>query len=189
MDSKNKNILIGGLLAIVLVMAVGYAAFATQLNINGSAEITSSWDVHMTDTGKSVTPASTMGTSPSGNVTIEDGGLTANFTATLLSPGDSVTFTIPIENTGTLDATLKSITLASTSESAVVDNDGLTVTSADGNVKYTVTSPGTGVLAKNDGTANLVIKAEFVDKVGGQTNANAATLQMSATLTYEQANA
>ena len=28
---KNKNILIGGLLAIVLIMAVGYAAFATQL--------------------------------------------------------------------------------------------------------------------------------------------------------------
>ena len=35
----NKNILIGGLIAIVVVMVSGYAAFATQLNINGTAKV------------------------------------------------------------------------------------------------------------------------------------------------------
>ena len=36
---KKKNLLIGGLIAIVLVMAVGYAAFATNLNITSSAQL------------------------------------------------------------------------------------------------------------------------------------------------------
>ena len=45
MESKHKNALIGALLAVVFVMAVGYAAFAQQLTINGSAEINSSWDI------------------------------------------------------------------------------------------------------------------------------------------------
>ena len=33
MESKHKNVLIGALLAVVFVMAVGYAAFATTLTI------------------------------------------------------------------------------------------------------------------------------------------------------------
>ena len=37
MDKKKKNLLIGGLLAVVLLLAVGYAAFATTLNITGSS--------------------------------------------------------------------------------------------------------------------------------------------------------
>ena len=50
MEGKNKNILIGTLLAVVFVMAVGYAAFAQQLTINGTATINSSWDVHFDQT-------------------------------------------------------------------------------------------------------------------------------------------
>ena len=49
MENKNKNVLIGALLAVVFVMAVGYAAFAQQLTINGTSTITSKWDVHMED--------------------------------------------------------------------------------------------------------------------------------------------
>ena len=50
MESKNKNILIASLLAVVLVMAVGYAAFVQQLTISGTAEITSTWNVHFDTT-------------------------------------------------------------------------------------------------------------------------------------------
>ena len=56
MESKHKNILIGALLAVVFVMAVGYAAFAQQLTINGSAEITSTWDVKYDSTKTEATP-------------------------------------------------------------------------------------------------------------------------------------
>ena len=51
MESKNNNLLIIALLAIIVVMGVGYAAFTQQLTINGTATINSSWDVHMTQTG------------------------------------------------------------------------------------------------------------------------------------------
>ena len=182
---KNKNVLIGGLLAIVLVMAVGYAAFATQLNINGTAEITSKWDVHMVD--GTTTPASTMGTTPTGTLTVAEGGLAATFSASLTSPGDTVTFTVPVKNVGTLDASLSGITLSSDTEGMVVDNVGLTAVSKDGNIKYTVTSPGTATLTKETGTANLVVKAEYVNKADGQTNAQNVSAQLKVALTYAQA--
>ena len=38
--SKKRNIIIGSLCAIVLLMAVGYAAFQTVLNIEGTSNIT-----------------------------------------------------------------------------------------------------------------------------------------------------
>ena len=48
LTKKQKNLLIGFLLAIVLVMAVGYAAFSTQLNISNTASIDSTWNVRIT---------------------------------------------------------------------------------------------------------------------------------------------
>ena len=78
MNAQNKNILIGGLLAIVLVMAVGYAAFATQLNITGTASITSNWDVHFNKTAQvagDVVPAKNFsgGSLPTGTITYGNG--------------------------------------------------------------------------------------------------------------------
>ena len=49
MEDMHKSSLIMILLAVVFVMAIGYAAFSTTLNINGTAQITSSWDVHIED--------------------------------------------------------------------------------------------------------------------------------------------
>ena len=186
MESKHKNALIGALLAVVFVMAVGYAAFAQQLTINGSAEITSKWDVHMEQEGANYVPASTMGTAPTGSVTVEPGGLTASFSATLISPGDTVTYTIPIVNAGTLNAKLSTITLSSTTPDMVIDNSGLTATTQDGNIKYTVTSPGTGVLNANGGKATITIVAEFVDKAS-QGNLQGATADLTVTMNYVQA--
>ena len=44
---KNKNIIIVLLLTVITTMAVGYSAFATQLTLNGTAEITGIWDVRI----------------------------------------------------------------------------------------------------------------------------------------------
>ena len=38
---KKNNIIIGSLLAVVLLMAVGYAAFSSVLNISGTGSISS----------------------------------------------------------------------------------------------------------------------------------------------------
>ena len=112
METKHKNALIGALLAVVFVMAVGYAAFAQQLTINGSASISSRWDVHIKDIQGQVTNSSTAGdnTTDAGNPTHDT--TTANFTTKLVSPGDQVTYTVTVENSGSIDAQLNDIVLS-----------------------------------------------------------------------------
>ena len=105
METKHKNLLIGGLLAIVLVMAVGYAAFATQLQINGTANITSSWDVHI----ESITAGTPIGTAANKSATVGEDQLSATFETDLLAPGDSLTYTVEVENSGSLPAKLSNI--------------------------------------------------------------------------------
>ena len=112
MENKNKNVLIGALLAVVFVMAVGYAAFAQQLTINGTAEITSKWDVHMEDGSTKAVAGVTGATAPTGTLTVADGGLKADFTASLVSPGDTVTFTVPAEIPVTVIVFPESVALA-----------------------------------------------------------------------------
>ena len=140
MEAKHKNALIVALLAVVLVMSVGYAAFAQQLNINGSASITSKWDVHFQEGTASYQPSSTMGTTPTGSIDVDEGGLTATFSASLISPGDKITYTVPIENSGNINAVLQNIVLSG-NDVTVQGENNLEAISTDGNIKYTVTSP------------------------------------------------
>ncbi len=186
MDNKHKNALIGALLAVVFVMAVGYAAFAQQLTINGSATITSKWDVHMTNDGATATPSTIMNTMPSGTVSVAEGGLSADFTASLISPGDKVTFVVPIKNAGTIDAVLDTITLSSTTAGMAIDNTGLTATTADGSIKYTVTSPSKNTLANTTGSDTITIVAEYVNQ-DNQGNVQNVTAQLTVVMNYVQA--
>ena len=165
MNAQNKNILIGGLLAIVLVMAVGYAAFATQLNITGTASITSNWDVHFDSASQvsgDVVAAKTFsgGSLPTGTLTYGSGAapLTATVHADLNQPGDSVTFTLRIINAGSLNATAATPTLSGSG----FDINGLVATK--GHIKFTVTAPATNPLPHTSGnTTTMTVKAEFID--------------------------
>ena len=176
MRAKQKNILIGGLLAVVFMMAVGYAAFATQLNINGSASVNSTWNVHF-DTSKTGTlsgggvdtsviskAAGLEGADEPSNGTITyDGDVTATISsATLIQPGDWIEYTLTILNEGSFAADIDSV---------VLSIDGGTVATGalegtKGNIKYTVTPP-TKTLAKKNGSvidSDVVkVRAEFMD--------------------------
>lgn len=99
-----KNILIGALLFAIVIMSVGYAAFATQFEINGGATIGGNWNVEIVG----ITPQIT-GTASDETATFT--ATTATFAATLMKPGDSITYTITVKNKGTIDAKLSSITL------------------------------------------------------------------------------
>ncbi len=190
MEARHKNVIIVSLLAIVLVMAVGYAAFAQTLTINGSANISSKWEIHLEEGGAQYTKDSTMGTDPVATINVDKGGLTAHFTAEFTSPGDSVTYTIPVVNTGTIDATLQSLNISGTNLSSTPAGNltgNTVVTSNDGNIRYTVTSPGTAKLVQGSGRATLTIKAEFVNKVEGNKNAYGSNADLTVALTYVQA--
>ena len=46
---QRNNIIIASLCAVVVLMGIGYAAFASQLRINGTSSISSDWKVLITD--------------------------------------------------------------------------------------------------------------------------------------------
>ena len=101
---RQRNYIILGLCSILLVMAAGYAAFRTQLTINGTSNITSDWKVLITDIQSNVlSGATTDAKTPTHTET------TATFKTNLVSPGDSMQYDITVENRGDIDAVLESI--------------------------------------------------------------------------------
>ena len=46
--TKKRNIIIGALCGVLLLMVIGYAAFQSVLKINGTSSISSNWDVKIT---------------------------------------------------------------------------------------------------------------------------------------------
>lgn len=101
--TKNKNIIIGALVIAVLAMAVGYSTFATQLKINGTAEITGEWEVKIIGVeAQNVSKDCDAGTPEFTDTTVD-------FSAELAKPGDSIDYVITIKNSGNLDAHLDEI--------------------------------------------------------------------------------
>ncbi len=164
---KNKNILIGGLLAIVLIMAVGYAAFATQLTVNGSAEITSTWDVHFVENNNAMTISEpSVGEKATGTMT-RTSSTAYTVTAKLNQPGDKIVYTFTVENSGTLAALLQKDATDTAAKPVVTgstdiytDDDNIV---GDEYIKFTVSDFSTTSLAAKGGTSTFTLTAEYVD--------------------------
>lgn len=177
MNAKTKNALIGGLLAIVFVMAVGYAAFAQQLTINGTASVTSTWQVELTDIKATSTNAT--GTDVPSADSGADGGTalinssTAQFKADLKSPGDSVTYTVTVENKGNIDAQVKSIEFTEGDDGAPIS--------------YTYTGINQGDQLTASATTTFTVTVTYDNTVESQPKTLNNTLTMH--VNYEQASA
>ena len=114
-NTRQRNYIILGLCSILLVMAAGYAAFRTQLTINGTSNITSDWKVLITDIQSSVLSGNaTDAEAPSHTET------TATFKTNLVSPGDSMQYDITVENRGDIDAVLESIDVKTSENEAIL---------------------------------------------------------------------
>ena len=120
-NTRQRNYIILGLCSILLIMAAGYAAFRTQLTINGTSNITSDWKVLITDIqSKTLSGAATDAETPSHTET------TATFKTNLVSPGDSMQYDITVENRGDIDAVLESIDVkASENEAILFETSGI----------------------------------------------------------------
>ena len=111
---RQRNYIILGICSILLVMAAGYAAFRTQLTINGTSNITSDWKVLITDIqSKTLSGDATDAEAPSHTET------TATFKTNLVSPGDSMQYDITVENQGDIDAKLDKITVPESTNPAI----------------------------------------------------------------------
>ena len=143
---RSKNFVIGALLCAIIIMSVGYALISSTLTINATGKIEADWDIHFkeNDVTTSFVNASNAKDSESTEIKPTASGLTASFTALLEKPGSSATYTFTVENTGTIDAELTSLT--GVDEANTADPNA---------IKFEVT----GMTAKNGGTAGTIVKA------------------------------
>lgn len=165
-----KVIAVVALLIAVVGLTIGYAAYASTLTINGSANVDpASWDVHFAyKTGDSLTAAKT-GSAVENTTPTLAATTISGFDVTLKAPGDSVTYDFSVKNGGTLDAKLDTFTLGTLT---CAPNDGSTISQEDatrlcGELKYTLTyadgstiTTGT-ILEKTTGSKDLTLKLEW----------------------------
>ena len=115
MENMHKSSVIMVLVAVVLIMSIGYAAFAQKLTINGTSTITSSWDIYIEDI------AVNNKTLDAENVSASvDDKLSATFQANLVSPGSSVTYDVTVKNGGNLNAKLDSLTFTDSNNESIL---------------------------------------------------------------------
>ena len=137
-NTRQRNYIILGLCSILLVMAAGYAAFRTQLNINGTSNITSEFKVLITDIqSRNVVGRAENAEEPSHTET------TATFKTNLYLPGDSITYDVTVENQGSIDAVLKTIQKSDSNNNAIIfETSGIQegeVLKASESTKFSVT--------------------------------------------------
>lgn len=141
---KKKNFIIGTLLAAIVLMSVGYAALAQVLTINGTANIDANWDVEITGITEGTLKGAT-------TKTISSNASSATFSVDLAYPGATATYEIDIENKGTINATLESITGVDAANSALPTE-----------VQYTVTGVTEGDTLNSKATAKAIVTVTWV---------------------------
>ena len=105
MNSEHKKyFLVGSLcIAIFLMLGIGYAVLSQQLDINGTAQITSNWKILFTSAEEKEMNNATTTRKEITDLT------TLTLDVNLTQPGASATYDVVVENQGDLDAVLSSI--------------------------------------------------------------------------------
>ena len=120
---RSKNLIVCILCSFVILMAIGYAAFAANLKINGTANITSNWDVHIVSINVTNIIEDAMDL-PYDETLNPDGTkadkLSATFKSELVSPGDAITYSVVVTNGGTIDAKLNRIDVVKDNNPAIL---------------------------------------------------------------------
>lgn len=170
-ERKSKNIVIGLLCAIILFMGIGFAALYSEIKIEGSTTISNTWNVQITN----IEVVSTSGNANAGAQSFT--GTTANFNATLMEPGDSITYKVTVKNKGSIDAVL----------AVIADN---TVRNEADSIEYTLSSENPKVDDKlaSDEVHTFVVVASYKETAVGENapTESTKTKDFSLQLKYEQ---
>ena len=138
---EKKNLVMVCLCAAIAIMAVAYAAFSTTLTVDGTIEATGEFAVEYVETGTAVGQQT-----PTGTI-VKDSATGATLAVKLYTPGDVVTCTIDVENTGNLAAKLVG--------GHVISND---LTGNTTPIAVTATSPKTQLAAGATDTITVTVK-------------------------------
>ena len=175
---NTKDIMIAALLIAVVALAVGYAAFATTLTVNGHAVVDANWQVEII----SITPSysGTAEETVNSPVTPKYTATTATFDATLKAPGDKATYTVVVQNKGSIKAKLNAIT-PSSADLATLN------AAAPAVVNYSITTaPALNSVLNPTDTATFVFEVEFdPNTTAEQFAALTGTIEKSLTATME----
>ena len=165
-NSTQRNYIIIGLCAILVIMGVGYAAFSSQLKITGTSNIDSTWDVQITDIQSSVV----VGT-PTNQIEPTHDKLSATFHTKLYKPNDTMKYDITVSNLGSVDAKLDRINVPENESTAI---------------SYEVTGIKEGDLLKSNETALLTVTVKY-NNVTSQPSQEELNINFNITLEYSQA--
>ena len=184
----------GVLSVMILGLSIAFAALSATLNINfGNVnQTTQTWNVQFNDSAASVT-ASEGGTSATGRVcgTASVSATQVTVADTQLSkPGDKCTWALTVENKGSINATLTSITPSYPDQ---ISCTGSSSSMVCGNITYKITtdSAGTtlltsgGTLTNTTGTLPIYLIAEYTGN--GETMSAVTQTGAKFTLLYNQA--
>ena len=114
MKNEKKSKILIGCLALLLVMAVGYALFSETITINGTATAKGDFDISFTCetlTSTNATAEETEGgiLTKGGTGTCSIEGQTITTTSNLTKPTDVVVYRVKLTNEGSIPAVLKTV--------------------------------------------------------------------------------
>ena len=182
MDKKKRKemgILLFLVLAVVL-MTVGFATYTKTLTITGSVTVKGSpWNVHYIADQISTTSGSVTATAATVSAT------DFSFTVTLEKPGDFYEATITVQNEGTIDAVLKTLTM-STLTAAQQNYLSYTVTYNNTTPAYTATASNLSVSLPASGTHPVKVRVEYLQPADASNlPASDTTVTVTGSLYYE----
>ena len=207
-EREMKTLVIAALVISVVAIGVGFAAFSTTLQINGTATVNTAdktWDVHFENIEKTTqstegvensVPTITDGTAGENKTNTAISTITAAFTA----PNQKLQYKVTVKNAGTYAAkltaasipTLKTITVTGTGETAETDAANVkkhlkfSFTKADGSP----VTLNTDTITAKTGTQDYLYTIEYED-FNNASDLPAAQVNITipeTTLTFSQAS-
>lgn len=205
-EKDHKNAIIIFLLVIVLVMSVGFALLGSNLEVIATGTIAGEWGVHFKN--ETIEPISKTDGVSGVTSQLDTNALKLTLNASFEKPGDSLTYELKIENTGTINAFLKSVEVTGQDGNTEaiklsynVKSNNKATTYAEGSIigktaqQITTPSPATASLNKktisgeNSVIENnyLTVTLEYLENTTTAGTEESATYTLS--LQYEQTDA
>ena len=126
LKKDKRNYIIIGLCMILVIMGVGYAAFSQLLTINGTANITNSWNIEITNIrGVNLSSVQNNGAFDKEEPAVGQDKVSATFHTGLISPGDTRIYEVEVTNKGSVDADITSVFKNTLSDAIYFSYDGV----------------------------------------------------------------
>lgn len=134
----NKILSIIAIAIAVVSLSIGYAAFSATLTINGTGTVkASNWQVRFENLSLvTKTGTATEETAPTINTNDTNIG---DYSVTLTTPGDSISYNFDVANNGTFDAEVTAITIPTPTCTGNGANAETDATNVCANLSYTLT--------------------------------------------------